>query len=36
MFADGSVRMLSYDIEQIMLNRLGHREDGEQVDLNRT
>jgi prepilin-type N-terminal cleavage/methylation domain-containing protein len=36
MFADGSVRMLAYDIEQIMLNRLGHREDGEQVDLNRT
>lgn len=33
-FADGSVRLLSYDIEQIMFNRLAHRADGQQVDLN--
>jgi hypothetical protein len=27
-FGDGSVRQISYDIEQEVLNRLGHRSDG--------
>jgi prepilin-type N-terminal cleavage/methylation domain-containing protein/prepilin-type processing-associated H-X9-DG protein len=32
MFADGSVRFISYEIEAEMLNRLGHRSDGEVID----
>jgi prepilin-type N-terminal cleavage/methylation domain-containing protein len=34
-FADGSVQNLSYDIDIETLNRLGHRSDGEPVDLSR-
>jgi prepilin-type processing-associated H-X9-DG protein len=30
-FADGSVRLISYDIEPLMFNRLGHRSDGDLV-----
>jgi prepilin-type N-terminal cleavage/methylation domain-containing protein/prepilin-type processing-associated H-X9-DG protein len=33
LFADGSVHTVNYDIEQVLFNRLGHREDGETVDL---
>lgn len=32
LFGDGSVRPIAYDIDRIMLNRLGHRDDGETVD----
>ena len=34
-FADGSVRNFSYEIDIETLNRLGHRRDGESVDLSR-
>ena len=33
-FADGSVRNFTYDIDMETFNRLGHRSDGEPVDLN--
>ena len=32
LFADGSVRGISYDVDRIMLNRLGQRDDGEVID----
>jgi prepilin-type N-terminal cleavage/methylation domain-containing protein len=31
-FADGSVRTLSYDVNQELLNRMAHRRDGETID----
>ncbi|HEX2473624.1 MAG TPA: DUF1559 domain-containing protein [Lacipirellulaceae bacterium] len=34
-FADSSVRMLSYEIDQETLNRLGHRSDGDTIDLDK-
>jgi prepilin-type processing-associated H-X9-DG protein len=32
-FADGSVTFISYDVDREMFNRLGHRSDGETVDI---
>jgi prepilin-type N-terminal cleavage/methylation domain-containing protein len=32
-FADGSVRPISYNVDLILFNRLGHRSDGNPVDL---
>jgi prepilin-type N-terminal cleavage/methylation domain-containing protein len=32
-FADGSVRTIQYDIDPLLFNRLGHRSDGDPVDL---
>jgi len=32
-FADGSVRTITYDVEQELLNRLGHRSDDEGADM---
>jgi prepilin-type N-terminal cleavage/methylation domain-containing protein/prepilin-type processing-associated H-X9-DG protein len=34
-FADGSVHDIAFDLDQIVLNRLGHRSDGEVVDLSK-
>ena len=33
LFADGSVRIINYDIDREHFNRLGHRSDGELIDL---
>ncbi len=32
LFGDGSVHTITYDVDRVVLNRLGHRDDGEIVD----
>jgi prepilin-type processing-associated H-X9-DG protein len=34
-FADGSVHFLSYDLDQELFNNLGHRSDGQTIDMER-
>jgi type II secretory pathway pseudopilin PulG len=34
LFGDGSVRPISYDVDRVLLNRVGNRDDGEAIDTN--
>jgi prepilin-type processing-associated H-X9-DG protein len=35
LFGDGSVRSINYEIDRLTLNRLGQRDDGEVINLDK-